>query len=231
MKLLIIRPQPGGDATAKRAKTLGIETTVIPLFEVRSVAWVMPANQTYDAVMITSANALVHGGAELRQLGDLPVLAVGASTAKRARAIGLDVTVTGELGVGALLETAAGQNFKSILWLTGAEHIAVNAPVTLNVDCIVVYEAHSLPPPATLATALRSPMITALHSPRAACVFSEMCNDLGIDKSRQSLAVFSPAIAKAAGLGWRCIAVAAHPNDAALLSVALTAFTKLISDP
>ena len=231
MKLLIIRPQPGADATAQRAAALGIATLVIPLFEVRPVAWTVPASQAYDALMITSANALLHGGAELVLLQNLPVLAVGAATAAYAKAAGFSVAATGEGGAAQLIETAAARGYAKILWLTGADHIALDPPASVKVDSIPVYGAEALPPPHALAAALHRPVITALYSPRAACLFSQICGDLGIDKSRQSLAALSPAIAKAAGSGWRFIAVAERPADAALLAAALSAFTKADSDP
>ena len=220
MKLLIIRPQPGADATAQRAAALGIATLVIPLFEVRPVAWTVPANQAYDALMITSANVLLHGGAELLLLQDLPVLAVGATTAAHANAAGFSVSATGDGGAAELIEAAAAKGFKQLLWLTGADHIALDPPASFHVDRIPVYGAHALPPPHALTAALNSPAMTALHSPRAARLFSQICGDLGIDKSRQSLAALSPAIANAAGPGWRAIAVAERPTDAALLSAA-----------
>ena len=231
MKLLIIRPQPGADVTAQRAAALGIVTLVIPLFEVRPVAWTVPTSQAYDALMITSANVVLHGGAELVRLRNLPVLAVGAATAAHFKAAGFSIAVTGDRGAAELIEAAAAKGFEKILWLTGADHIALDPPASVKVDSFPVYRAHALPPPHALAAALHRPAIIALHSPRAARLFSQICGDLGIDKSHQSLAALSPAIANAAGPGWQFIAVAERPTDAALLAAALSAFTNADSDP
>ena len=42
MKVLILRPQPGADETAARARALGLEPLVAPLFTVRPLAWTPP---------------------------------------------------------------------------------------------------------------------------------------------------------------------------------------------
>jgi uroporphyrinogen-III synthase len=231
MKLIIIRPQPGADATAKRATALGIRTTVAPLFDLRPVEWALPTTRNYDALMITSANALTYGGPALQQLFDLPVLAVGKATAEHAKSSGFKIAVTGNSGAAGLLEMPEANGFRNILWLAGADHMAITPPASVMVDSVVVYEAFALPPPDTLSAALNTPAVTALHSPRAARIFNLLCDDLDIDKAQQSLVTLSPAIAQAAGGGWRAVAVADHPNDNALLSAALSFFTNAHSDP
>jgi uroporphyrinogen-III synthase len=231
MKLIIIRPQPGADATASRAAALGIATTVTPLFEMRPVKWALPEIANYDALMITSANALTYGGPALGHLCDLPVLAVGNATAEHAKAHGFKIAATGNSGVTDLLEMPEANGFRNILWLAGTDYMAITPPAPIRVDRVVVYEACALPPSDALVAALNTPAVTALHSPRAARVFNQLCDELGIDKAQQSLATLSPAIAQAAGNGWRAVAVADHPNDKALLSAALSFFTNAHSDP
>jgi uroporphyrinogen-III synthase len=231
MRLIIIRPQPGADATANRAAALGIATMVVPLFEVRPVKWDLPETGNYDALMITSANALIHGGPALQSLRDLPVLAVGTGTAEHAKARGLRIAATGSTGVSGLLEMTKAHGFCNILWLSGADHMAITPPAPVNVNRVVVYESCELPPPDALVSALNASAVIALHSPRAARLFNQVCGDLGIDKTQQSLVTLSPAIAQAAGGGWRAVAVADYPNDKALLSCALSFFTNAHSDP
>jgi uroporphyrinogen-III synthase len=231
MKLIIIRPQPGADATAKRATALGIKTTVAPLFDLRPVEWALPTTRNYDALMITSANALTYGGSALGHLLDLPVLAVGNATAEQAKAHGFKITAIGNSGVTDLLEMPEANGFRNILWLAGTDHMAITPPARIRVDRVVVYEACVLPPPDALLAELNTPVVTALHSPRAARVFKQLCDDLDIDKAQQSLATLSPAIAQAAGGGWRAVSVAQQPNDKALLSAALSFFTNAHSDP
>ncbi len=231
MRLIIIRPQPGADATANRAATLGIATIVAPLFEVRPVEWALPAIRDYDALMITSANALTYGGPALEQLRNLPVLAVGEATAEHAKTHGFKIAATGNSGVAELLEMPETQGLHNILWLAGADHMAVTPPAPLKVDCVVVYESCVLPPSDALAAALNTPAVTALHSTRAARTFNQVCGDLAIDKARQSIVALSADIAQAAGGGWCAVSVAGRLNDNALLSSALSFFTNAHSDP
>ena len=50
-RLLVLRPQPGADTTAARARALGFEPVIAPLFEVRAVPWDAPDPAAYDAVL------------------------------------------------------------------------------------------------------------------------------------------------------------------------------------
>ena len=70
MRLLVIRPQPGADATAKRVEALGHEAVLMPLFEVHAVAWDAPPVNAYDALILSSGNAVRHAGEGLHKLCD-----------------------------------------------------------------------------------------------------------------------------------------------------------------
>ena len=86
MKLLIVRPQPGADESAKRARALGLEPIVAPLFETRALDWIQPDPGDFDAILLTSANAARLGGDGLKPFLALPCYAVGERTAAAARA-------------------------------------------------------------------------------------------------------------------------------------------------
>ena len=58
MKLLIIRPEPGASISAERAREAGMTPVVLPFFEVQAVAWQQPDPADYDALLLTSANAV-----------------------------------------------------------------------------------------------------------------------------------------------------------------------------
>ena len=83
--LLLLRPEPGLSASAERARSLGLDVITAPLFGVEPVVWQLPTPATYDALLLTSANAIRHGGDGLAQLKHLPVHAVGSATAEAAR--------------------------------------------------------------------------------------------------------------------------------------------------
>ena len=103
MKLLVIRPQPGADATALRAEAVGFEVAVVPLFAIEPVAWAMPQVGDYDALMLTSGNAVRQAGDGLYALKDLPTYVVGTATARAVEHAGLAIQATGDAGVDARL--------------------------------------------------------------------------------------------------------------------------------
>ncbi|MFA7587176.1 MAG: uroporphyrinogen-III synthase, partial [Novosphingobium sp.] len=61
MPLVVIRPQPGCDSTVTAARAMGLDARSFPLFHIRPVAWEVPAADSFDAVMVGSANAMRHG--------------------------------------------------------------------------------------------------------------------------------------------------------------------------
>jgi uroporphyrinogen-III synthase len=231
MKLLIIRPQPGADATARRAGERGIDAITAQLFATRPIAWDVPDPANYDALMLTSANAVIHAGPGLDALKALPALAVGAATKAQAMASGCDVTLTGASGVSDLVKAARRAGYRRILWLAGADHTKLDPHDGMIIDIALVYQSHTLPPPGSIVKILGQPVLTALHSPRAAQVFASICERHGIDRGTQSILALSPDIAQSAGSGWRAVIVADRPDDDSLLSAASSFFTNRHSDP
>jgi uroporphyrinogen-III synthase len=230
MKLVLLRPQPGADATAVRARAAGFYPVIAPLFVIEPVEWTVP-EQTFDAVMITSANAIRHGGAKLSALVDLPVLAVGTASTDAARQAGFAVAIIGDTDASALLAMAKEAGFRDIIWLAGADHVPVDPDWADQVTIQTVYRAQAIEPAARLIEHLNADAVVALHSPRAARHFAEHCDQAGIDRAAVYLVALSPAVADAAGYGWHNIAVAAAPNDAALLSAVQALFNGDIEKP
>lgn len=216
LKLLILRPQPGADETAARARALGLEPIVAPLFTIRAVAWEPPAAGSFDAIMLTSANAARRAGAGLDAFRALPCYAVGEATAAAARDAGFgDVRIGPEDGV-ALLMMMEADGIARALHPCGADHVTLD-PAELRIVRLPVYEARAveaLPSPA--AAALTGHVVALLHSARAARQFGALVGD----RSRVTVAAISPRTARAAGTGWRRIAIAAEPRDHALLALA-----------
>src|SRR5690349_3328000 len=95
-RLLVLRPEPGASATAERAKALGLDPLVVPLFEVEPVEWQAPEPAGFDGLLLTSANAVRQAGVQLERLRGLKAYAVGGATAEAARKAGFDIAATGE---------------------------------------------------------------------------------------------------------------------------------------
>ena len=217
--LIVIRPQPGNAATVAAAISLRMTAHGFALFDMVPKSWEAALPGRHDALLIGSAQVFRLGGAGLAPLRDLPVYAVGEATAEAARAAGFTVAATGEGAMQALLERLDPAH-RRLLRLTGEERVALQVPKGTTVDERVVYASRAAPLPAELATLLAEPAIVALHSAEAARHLTAQCVTHGIKRARLRLAALSQRIAAAAGDGWGEVAVAAYPQDKALLALA-----------
>jgi len=203
--LVVLRPEPGASATASRARKLGLDARTMSLFEVVPLSWTAPDPTDFDALVITSTNAVRHGGAALKRLMSLPVYAVGEATAAAARAAGFVVATTGEGGV----RDMALPSDQKLLHLSGRDHLPIDAATT-----IAVYEARPIQQPEGL-DALDG-CVAVVHSPRAGRRLGELVSE----RSGIAIAAISPAAAEACGDGWTSVDAAAEPTDSALLALA-----------
>jgi uroporphyrinogen-III synthase len=215
MKLLILRPQPGADATAARVRAAGHEPLIMPLFRVEPVDWDAPPPADYDGLLLTSANSVRQAGTNLALYRGLPVLAVGQNTAEAALKEGFNIAHIGDSGVDALLGKLTDRR---LLWLTGEDHIGPDANPSIHIDKSIVYRSAAVALLPEFEEMTRNADHTLLHSPRAARHFGGLLAEHHIERSAISIAALSPNIAQAAGDGWKSIYVAPEPNDAALLS-------------
>ncbi len=207
--LVILRPEPGASRSAARAATLGLECIVCPLFVFEPVQWTVPDIEPFDALLLTSANALRHAGPGLAALASLPVLAVGNATAAAAREAGLTVRRVGTSGVDALLDTVPLD--QRLLHLAGEDRLA---PQTgHSVEAVIVYRAAAIADPALppLAGA-----VVAVHSPRAGAHLAELTGG----RSATIIAAISKAAAAACGAGWKSVGWPPEPSDSGLLALA-----------
>ena len=217
--LIIIRPQPSCDATLAAARDLHFDAHGFPLFAIRPLAWDAPPRDSFDALLIGSANALRHGGGALAGWRGTPAYAVGETTAEAARAAGLDVIATGEGGLQALLGTLKPDH-RRLLRLAGQKRVALVAPPGVILSERIVYASEAQPMPAVLADMLKKPCVVLLHSAEAAHHFAGQCDTHAIPRRRIALAALGPRIAAAVGDGWAAVTAAAAPNDHALLELA-----------
>lgn len=213
-RLVILRPEPGASATVERAAALGLDAAAMPLFEIEALAWEAPDPGEYDALLLTSANAVRHGGAGLEGLRGLPVHAVGEATAAAARDAGFNVAIVGNAGVERVL--GAMPPDARLLHLCGEHRTATQARQAIT--AVAVYRASELPPPGDLGQIEGATI--AVHSPRAGQRLAELAERARIDRGTVRIAAISDDAAAAAGGGWEMCAAAAAPNEAALLALA-----------
>lgn len=214
--VLVLRPEPGATATAARARALGLAAVTAPLFTVRPVGWDAPDPATFDAVLLTSANAPRHAGPQLSAFLHLPCRAVGEATAAAACEAGFTDVTTGEGDGAAALAALAGRIFHPC----GRDRVPLSHPRG-TIERRVVYAADAverLPIPARKALAAGA--VVLLHSPRAAATFASLADAAGLARHGVIAAAISDAAAAAFGGGWGRVAVAARPRDEALLELA-----------
>ena len=212
-RLFVLRPEPAASRTVHRARSLGIEAVALPLFELEAVEWTAPDPAEFDALLLTSANAVNKGGEELQALRTLPVHAVGEATAVAAEVAGFGIASTGEGGIDDLLSAVpAGTR---LLHLCGEDRRAPTSPAQ-EITTLAVYRARAIDEVEGIEYIQDG--VAAVHSPRAARRLAEL-----VPEDRRGnicIAAISEAAAEAVGPGWSEVRVARAPNDEALLALA-----------
>ncbi|MES2137698.1 MAG: uroporphyrinogen-III synthase [Pseudomonadota bacterium] len=209
-RVLVLRPEPGASATVQRALKRGIDAIAVPLFRVERVAWQAPDPARFDGLLLTSANAVRHGGEQLKSLRGLKVFAVGEATAEAAREAGFDVASSGDGGVDRLL--GAVDPGLRLLHLT-SEDRRESAAARQAIEPVAVYRAIPIEDPDLSAA---TGTVALVHSPRAGRRFAQLTER----RASIAIAAFSEAAAEAVGGGWESVQAAPQPNDDALLALA-----------
>jgi uroporphyrinogen-III synthase len=208
--LLVLRPERGAIATAKKAEGLGLSPLIRSLFKVEPRAWDAPDPALFDCVLLTSANAMRYGGGAVRLYRDLPVFTVGAATAQAAHEAGFSHVIKGTGNATEALHALGKAGHSRPLHLSGEDRTPYpQLPFTITTR--VVYKA------APTDIALPSGRYAALvHSARAAIRFCELCQS----PNMVDVVAISAAVGETAGTAWRSIHIAAEPTDNAMLALA-----------
>jgi uroporphyrinogen-III synthase len=202
--IAVLRPEPGNRVTAIAIEAAGHRAIRLPLFEARPLPWDIPDAEDYDALIVTSANALRHGGRGLVQLLSLPVHAVGDATAAAARRAGFEVVQTGRAGSAELLDVAEAAGVRRALHLAGRERLV--DPGGIVADVRIVYASEVVPISAEAAASLEG-AVALLHSARAGKQLAEIADTHSLDRGRIMLVAISMRAAEAAGTGWEQVIV------------------------
>ena len=219
--LLILRPEPGASMTAKRAFDEGWKPIVAPIFRIEPIAWGSPAAADYDALFVTSANAVRQAGRAITAYHVLPAYAVGDATARALKAAGVIDIRTGRGDAAVMLAAAAENGVARALHLAGEDYRDVGHDA-IGIDRRIVYRSAAIGQFGEKALiALREGGgAVLLHSSRAAEHFGRLCDEARMSRGRIRIAALAPAVPDAAGPGWGAAIAAAKPDDAALLAAA-----------
>jgi uroporphyrinogen-III synthase len=208
VRVLVLRPEPGASVTVERARRHGLDALAVPLFVVEPVEWQAPDPNAFEGLLLTSANAVRHGGPQLRTLHALKAYAIGEATAALAREAGFEVALIGDSGIDRLVGSIDPD--LRLLHLCGADR---REPERQNIAPLIVYRSKQL---GSFDLSTASGSVALIHSPRAGRRFAEIVGDRG----SIAIAAISQAAAEAAGGGWKTVAVADRPSDDALLALA-----------
>ncbi|WP_044558529.1 uroporphyrinogen-III synthase [Azospirillum sp. B4] len=236
--VLVTRPQPEADRTAAAVAALGHDVLVDPLMTIQDLDVALPPPQAVQAILVTSVN----GVRALTRLGGdrtlppyaCPLYAVGDRTAAAARDLGfIQVrSAAGDVGDLVRLVAAEAQVDGGLLLHAAGEDVAGDPAGALAAQGfatrrLALYRAvaaDALLPGIRDALAAGTVSHVLLFSPRSARTFVNLAVRNGIDLTAVSALCLSPAVAGALGEGdggspFRHVAVAAHPDQAALLDL------------
>jgi uroporphyrinogen-III synthase len=214
MRVLVTRPAENAGPVVRALEAAGHQALLSPLLAPEAVPWTLPAGR-FDGVIATSAAVFRLGGPGLTALTKLPLLAVGTATGDAARTAGFREVTEGTGGVAALLDGVEGR----FLRLAGEDRTPVETRAELVP--VTLYRARFTEGfTAEAAAALGRNEIdwALLFSSRSATRFASLVDSGGYARARLSVGALSPAIAKAAGTGWRTIVAAPEPTTTALLT-------------
>ena len=191
MAVLLTRPSPDNEASSAALRGRGYQVLLAPMLRFEPAPFSQDMDADYQAVIVTSANALraVAGALAQSRLRTLPLFAVGEHTASVARDIGFAKVVTASGDAAALrdrvLDSLRARELKKkrpLLYLAGAD---------TSRDLAGELEQHGLE--VVTQTAYRMVALTSL--PRPVCdAFARDEVDAVLHYSRRSAAAFLDAV-------------------------------------
>ncbi|HMA14160.1 MAG: uroporphyrinogen-III synthase [Bacteroidota bacterium] len=232
MRVLVTRPREDAAGLVAALADRGHEALVEPLLTIvprDAVDW--PAgHEGAQALLVTSANG-VRAFARADSRRGLPVYAVGDASAAAARALGFR-SVTSAAGdvhdlaalVTARVDPKAGPLLHPAASTLAGDLRGMLAAAGFEVLRVVLYDARpvtALSPEAARAIREGAVDAVALFSPRTAAAFAGLVAAAGLQAACAGIAAvcLSDAVATAlGGTAWRRVAVAARPDQPALLA-------------
>ena len=229
-RLILLRPKEAAEQSAEIARKKGFNPVIAPATEISALVWDAPPAQEFDAIMITSANALRYGGDAVRQYIHLPLFAVGKATAALAEELGFKIAAIGKGGAKALWPQIKQSGVKNIVRLVGRDYVPIDDK-HIQICTIIVYEARALPMHVNLERLLcdndghnDKPHIFAFHSAKAMQIFNDYIEHIAkqgyiFDKSSHYAAALAPAIGEAISKDdkWKKVIISSCANDSNMI--------------
>lgn len=234
MRVLITRPQPECERTARALRERGHDVLLAPLLRIEPISDAGIGEGPWSAIVFTSANAVqaiaLHPARP--RLINIPVFTVGARTATAARAAGFAEVKSAEGDVSALAKligTSTIDRTKPILYLAGEVRArdlgALLSPYGFAIETVPIYRAvtaEALPPTPRDALA-QGAIDAALHfSRRTAQAFLAAIDaaDLRTEGlALRHLCLSAEIAAPLIAAGAERVTIAARPDQQAMLDL------------
>jgi len=200
--------------TAAAIEARGRRAIRLPLFAAGPIDWTPPDPADFDALIITSTNALRHGGAGLARLIGLPLYTVGPASAEAGRRMGFHLAGAGRAGSSELLTLAEAAGVRRALHLAGRERTIAPGGIVAEIVTVYASDAVAVSPE---QVARLSGSVVLVQSARAGARLAELVPD----RASIAIAAISPAAAKAAGSGWERVVTAASVGSEGLVDAAI----------
>ena len=226
--VLITRPEPGASETAARVAAIGLVPIVAPLLEIRPLPIRTPP-QRIAAVLLTSGNAVDALSALSRSL---PVLTVGAATARRARHAGFTNVVSADgdaVALAALVRAQLRPSDGTLLLASGrAQSLALAADLRASgyrVARRVAYAAIPVPhlPDQARAALLdphtRTVLLFSAETARHFLLLVRQAGLLGALADREAITIGPQAAMALSEVPWARIRIAAKPTQDDMLAL------------
>jgi uroporphyrinogen-III synthase len=216
LRIWVTRTEPQAGETARRLEEMGHEPAVAPVL----MAHALPITvELVDiaALAFTSRNAVAAFARECPRR-DLPVFAVGDSTAADARELGFHAVISAGGDVDDLAALIAQRKPAGTVLHPAAAEPAGDLAGALRADGIAV---RTLTIYETVETGLAAPPdieAVLIHSPRAGRIVARMLsNDEAAPLS--AYCISEAAAQPLSAVNFHCVAVAPYPNEQALLKL------------
>lgn len=236
MAILVTRPAPDNERTAAALRARGYDALLSPMLRYEAIAFHDEDDAAYDAVVITSTNAIraIESHPSRARLFAMRAFAVGEQTAEAARSAGFSDIVSAKAGAKALSElvvknVASGKLKKgaTLCYLAGAD-LAHDLAGDLGARgfTVVTHTTYRMVPVAGFAAdiseAFRAGGIDAVlhYSGRSARAFLDAARRDGVEISALALPQCCISDAVAGILreaGAMQVAAARTPDEAAIL--------------
>jgi uroporphyrinogen-III synthase len=190
MAVLLTRPSPDNETSREALRSRGFEVLLAPMLRFEPAPFASDPDADYQAVIVTSANALraIESGLAQSPLRELPLFVVGEHTASVARDIGFAEVISAKGDASALRDRVLEsvhvkeQKPRPLLYLAGAD---------LSRDLAGELGQHGL----EVVTRTTYRMVALATLPRAVCdAFARDEVDAVLHYSRRSAAAFLEAV-------------------------------------